>query len=530
MSIDIESFPELQKGGTSNTVSFSYNMKLKLYEYLGLIIGLLIALEPSYIHPDEHFQTLEPIFTAWTGAKGTATWEFLPENPCRSITILRLYYTPLLWLNQHIFHLKPLGLLYLYRLQNYLLYTAVVIFFLEFCEVSITHKTKAKFFIRTSYVTWVFQSHTFSNSLETIILLLFLFTCQYCIYEVRSRHYATFSSCFLLGALISIGTFNRVTFPAYLILPLLSVFYHCFLSHWIGVAYTAISTALVSALIILFDTKAYSSTDCKSWVIAPLNNLLYNMKVDNIAQHGLHPRYTHLLINLPLICGPIILLFISQKAVLKLPALSCISGILMLSLFRHQELRFIIPVLPLLCASMNLDNFDTFFQAETIITSWLVFNIVMGLIMGVFHQAGIIPLISYFSGEEFPVHIWWKTYSPPTWMYSNPDLTVSTTNFKENVEFVDNIPWHVVSNHVVDLKGSDIELLNKTLTKFSENTDSIQLIMPNTVLDKLTPLQSQWKFITEWETQQHLDLDHIDMPDWTTIKPGLRLYNVSLIV
>ena len=139
-------------------------------------------------------------------------------------------------------------------------------------------------------------------------------------------------------------------------------------------------------------------------------------------------------------------------------------------------------------------------------------------------------LISYFSGEEFPVHIWWKTYSPPTWMYSNPDLTVSTTNFKENVEFVDNIPWHVVSNHVVDLKGSDIELLNKTLTKFSENTDSIQLIMPNTVLDKLTPLQSQWKFITEWETQQHLDLDHIDMPDWTTIKPGLRLYNVSLIV
>lgn len=42
-------------------------------------------------------------------------------------------------------------------------------------------------------------------------------------------------------------------------------------------------------------------------VITPLNNLLYNLNVDNLAQHGLHPRYTHFVINLPLLFGPLAL-------------------------------------------------------------------------------------------------------------------------------------------------------------------------------------------------------------------------------
>ncbi|CDO93018.1 unnamed protein product [Kluyveromyces dobzhanskii CBS 2104] len=160
---------------------------------------------------------------------------------------------------------------------------------------------------------------------------------------------------------------------------------------------------------------------------------------------------------------------------------------------------------------------------------WITFNITMGLIMGVFHQAGIVPLVSNFSGEKFPVHIWWKTYSPPTWMYSNSNLTVSTTNFEKNVERIDKIPWNVVSDHVVDLKGSDFELLNNTLTNFSKYTTSIQLIMPNTVVKRIDPLRSHWNFVKDWETSKHLDLDHIDIPDWDTIKPGLAMYNVSLI-
>lgn len=40
-------------------------------------------------------------------------------------------------------------------------------------------------------------------------------------------------------------------------------------------------------------------------VLTPLNNLVYNLNVDNLAKHGIHPRYTHLLINLPLLFGPL---------------------------------------------------------------------------------------------------------------------------------------------------------------------------------------------------------------------------------
>ena len=154
----------------------------------------------------------------------------------------------------------------------------------------------------------------------------------------------------------------------------------------------------------------------------------------------------------------------------------------------------------------------------------------MGLLLGVFHQAGIISLISQFSSHDIPVHVWWKTYSPPTWIYANYNLTVSTTNFVDNIEYVENVNWNVTSNHVVDLKGSDVELLNETLTNFIKFTDSIQLILPNTVMEQLEPLREEWNFTVDRETSQHLDLDHIDFPRWETMKPGLKLLNVSHII
>jgi phosphatidylinositol glycan class Z len=35
------------------------------------------------------------------------------------------------------------------------------------------------------------------------------------------------------------------------------------------------------------------------------NNLMYNLNVENLALHGLHPRYTHILVNFPLLFGPL---------------------------------------------------------------------------------------------------------------------------------------------------------------------------------------------------------------------------------
>lgn len=40
-------------------------------------------------------------------------------------------------------------------------------------------------------------------------------------------------------------------------------------------------------------------------VLTPLNNILYNANVENLKQHGLHPRYLHLLVHYPMLYGPL---------------------------------------------------------------------------------------------------------------------------------------------------------------------------------------------------------------------------------
>lgn len=41
-------------------------------------------------------------------------------------------------------------------------------------------------------------------------------------------------------------------------------------------------------------------------IVTPYNNFMYNLNMDNLAQHGVHARYTHLLVNLPLLFGPLV--------------------------------------------------------------------------------------------------------------------------------------------------------------------------------------------------------------------------------
>lgn len=56
----------------------------------------------------------------------------------------------------------------------------------------------------------------------------------------------------------------------------------------------------------LFNPIALASVRSEgNIVVTPLNNLLYNLDVDNLAQHGIHPRYTHFAVNLPLLFGPL---------------------------------------------------------------------------------------------------------------------------------------------------------------------------------------------------------------------------------
>jgi hypothetical protein len=85
-------------------------------------------------------------------------------------------------------------------------------------------------------------------------------------------------------------------------------------------------SALITAfLAVSIDTEFYTSSPV-TWshlfsrpVITPLNNLRYNLSTSNLAAHGLHPWYQHILANLPLLLGPgFLLLFLRPHLSLRL--------------------------------------------------------------------------------------------------------------------------------------------------------------------------------------------------------------------
>ena len=171
-------------------------------------------------------------------------------------------------------------------------------------------------------------------------------------------------------------------------------------------------------------------------IITPLNNIRYNTQHSNLALHGLHPHYQHFLVNLPQLLGPALVpLLISLQpfttsklnAILGNPRLtSALTGTLILSLIPHQEPRFLIPCVPLLLTCIRLPNSGRWRRNFWI--SWTIFNALMAILMGIYHQGGIIPaqiampqVVQIPDASDVTV-FWWKTYPAPTYLIGAPSL------------------------------------------------------------------------------------------------------------
>ena len=77
---------------------------------------------------------------------------------------------------------------------------------------------------------------------------------------------------------------------------------------------------------------------------------MYNLVPGNVASHGEHPWYTHILVNLPLLLGPLapiwvitVLNWISETIHNEWRRKPDVTG---LSVVKHQEPSFLIPILP----------------------------------------------------------------------------------------------------------------------------------------------------------------------------------------
>ena len=508
---------------------------------VGTVARLLLSNQLSYLHPDEFFQSFQIIYN------NNLPWEVLEKsNINRSIFPLLFTHFPMILFGKY-YSLTPFQILVLVKFQLTILSWLIT----DWCLyrlIPIKHeRIKATLFTVTSYLTLVHQSHTFSNSTETLVLLPTL----YVINDIRSyleqvntekkeKTIPSYSSTKLivLGFLISFGTFNRITFIAWILFPSFFLL-RFFLNYPIRSFIPIISFIISCFLIIYIDTLYYETSP--TITIAPLNNLLYNMSTSNLQQHGIHSRITHILINYPQMVGPLIfLIFPFNFSYTKTTTfLSIISGFIILSIFPHQELRFLLPAVPLLSSIINFSNPDSKIlskYSKYALTLWIIYTSIMSIFYGLVHQAGIVPsliklndtILDKYSNFEANVNlIFWRTYPPPTWMIESEKL--SHVAYIERIDNLDTITIPKIDqNRIITLKGSPVSTVESAYKQIKkiENNDEVLLIAPigamlNIDGNLYEPL---------WEYSWHLDMDHFeyDLYGIETFTPGIGIYKLLL--
>ena len=256
---------------------------------------------------------------------------------------------------------------------------------------------------------------------------------------------------------------------------------------------------------------------------------MYNMSPSNLAQHGLHPWYQHLLVNLPQLLGPAALLLLTQPH-LSLRLYSAISGVFVLSIFQHQEARFLLPTIPLILSSVQLPKQGLVLKAWVV--TWVAFNLAFGTLMGIYHQGGIVPAQVFMSKQPDATQaIWWKTYMPPIWLLNGKNEVLRTQDVK-------GLPGEELLKELDKIATCDMPADRRSMEYLKEKNGTY-LVAPlsATWLDPYLPNKGLegLRFREVWRHRQHLNLDDLDFGEdgvWDTLarvigRRGLAIWRVT---
>lgn len=264
-------------------------------------------------------------------------------------------------------------------------------------------------------------------------------------------------------------------------------------------------------------------------IITPLNNILYNTDTSNLALHGLHPHHQHFVANLIQLLGPayivmILSLFswpIVPRWMRNVRALSAVSATVLLSIFPHQEPRFLLPCVPLLLSCVRMH------KSRIFLATWIIFNAVMGFLMGVYHQGGIVPaqlamrsIISTNAAAQGIKSIpdakvfWWKTYSPPHWLLGeSPETsnsTISTLDLMgipglEMIQHLDStVPACPITSPIYLVAPTSATFLDTYTADSNSNSNS------NSNRESRTANLQLYRL---WSYRKHLNLDDLDFAE-----------------
>lgn len=481
-------------------------------------------------------------------------------------------------------------------------------------QIPVPAPTTEQLILASSWSALVFFCRPFTNTLETMVLsVLLVITSGDWVGCVNGRNskvplWANDSTTrcirsIAVGILSSIGIFVRFTF-AFFALPavfvyllgkggggyrkdtkddekrtrplsavinsLSQIFFHAVLVTTgfvvVSCAFVAIDTRFYSQMSPLAVMHDNERATIGGFYIAPLNALLYNSKIDNLGEHGLHPHITHLVVNLPMLFGPLAFFFYADIANITVRLLTyrikgavddvgvnmkrtsnigrtvcrlvTICGLFVLSCAPHQEPRFLLPVtVPLVVLyGRHLSSESGKYLLRGF---WILFNMLLLKFFGFLHQGGVVPSLIAI-GDIVTEHMvdsvassgetifFYHTYMPPSFL-SRSTRDDAPTSGSHSYCATDDGTCSASMNatstrcsglEIVDLKGSGPDILRVEVMQRlqcsgsnKERNERVVVVAPASVWDVPRITGREYASHTLYTYQPHVTTE--DMPAWS---------------
>lgn len=490
------------------------------------IIALILALvriaicfwpQTGYIHPDEFFQSSDIIGGNYFKSRIQPVWEFTTDKPIRSMLIPSLLNSVAFKL---VTNIKREHSAYWLLVAPRLIYT-LLSFVVDYCLYKLCQYYSSRglwylpvsIIFQSSFVCLGCMTRTFSNVPEVVLFaILLVVVCRLIrprfrivfVTPTRSRpahetvkRSTQLTSSILIGFIVTLGLFNRPTFPCFALVPLIYWFieslkrnsHNIGLTMWRVLLPVAISSTMTLILLTTFDTYYYKDLETiktavsylvglkfnlfykhlqSNWILTPYNFIRYNTNVNNLAKYGLHAPYIHMLVNIPFAFNILGLMFYAKLITLMVGAgvyrlifsthrvyalmiLSTLTSTILLSFIPHQEFRFLLPlIVPLTYAfAFNV------YTSNRWLSVWLSFNLLILIFYSSIHQSGVTkatltldPLIKSYVASETRKNstlvdvVAFRCYLGPTYQWNVPaqderfrfDLQDTIDDFHESVE------------------------------------------------------------------------------------------------
>ncbi|GAA5839969.1 hypothetical protein JCM11251_006574 [Rhodosporidiobolus azoricus] len=421
-----------------------------VYGVLVLVRIFIAFTSTSLIHPDEHFQNPEiaaaSVFNyADHGDGPLKTWEWTGDSPCRSI--LPVFGSSGLAFALSRFLVGPsLTARALFATER-----AVMLLFsfaLDYLVHATSESRTTLLLLASSPVTFTFLLRPFSNSLETLAFAALISLVR------RAGRKPSLRILGGIGLVLAIGVFIRITFVAFAAPAVFTLAWQLGFSTVTGAKFSPLGLIrrglpiafafFASVLLFGFGDALHFNLPFNLTRLTPLNLLRYNLSSNNLAEHGLHPRYLHVVANWPMLFGVGLMVVWSArraKEVKKVAAVesrpgrklyiaSFIVPTLLLSIQPHQEPRFLVPlIVPLALLAPHAPFLTSASpkarkQRRAFWVLWLLHTSLFTLLFGYLHQGGLLPALfalndqlrtptSYLGGKDAVNIVFWRTFMPP---------------------------------------------------------------------------------------------------------------------